>query len=63
MDTNGGKRRKNGEIFIAEEKLLRGNQEKPQKRKSNPAKGKARATGRSGTGGDFNIGFKQCFQK
>jgi hypothetical protein len=47
------------ESFCAEEKLLRGNQEKPQERKSNPAKGEEVATRGSGIvkGGELNTGF------
>jgi hypothetical protein len=52
------------ESFLAEEKLLRGHQEKPQKRKSNPVKGKKVATGSRSRGGvDFHVGFKQGFTK
>jgi hypothetical protein len=35
------------ESFLAKERLLRGQTDKPQERKSNPAKGKEIATGRS----------------
>jgi hypothetical protein len=35
------------ESFLVEEKLLRGHQEKPQERKSNPVNGKEVATGSS----------------
>jgi hypothetical protein len=52
------------ESFLAEDKLLRGHQDKPQERKSNPVKGKEIATGsRSRGGGDFNVGMKQHFLK
>jgi hypothetical protein len=52
------------ESFLAEEKLPSGYQENPQKRKSNPAKGKKVATGSSRTmkGGKHNVGFKKHFQ-
>jgi hypothetical protein len=43
------------ESFLVEGKLLRRHQEKPQERKSNSAKGKETATGRSSReGGAFN---------
>jgi hypothetical protein len=42
------KARKMGKSFLAEEKLLRGYQEKPQERKSNLARDKKVATGGSG---------------
>jgi hypothetical protein len=52
------------ESFLAEEKLLRGHQDKPQKRKSNPAKGKERATRNSSwEGGAINQGLTQRFEK
>jgi hypothetical protein len=52
------------EYFLAEEKLLRGYQDKLQERKSNPGKGNKIATRSSWMvkGGDYNVGFKQCFQ-
>jgi hypothetical protein len=45
--------------FLPEERLYRGNQEKLQERKSNPAKGKEVATRSSNTvrGGELNIGY------
>jgi hypothetical protein len=59
------------ESFLAEEKLLRGHQDKPQERKSNPAMGKEVATGssnskeRGGTqgGGELNKGLSQRFNR
>jgi hypothetical protein len=52
------------ESFLAEEKLLRGSTEKPQVRKSNPAKGKERATSSSSKGrGAWNQGLIQRFEK
>jgi hypothetical protein len=50
--------------FFAEEKLLKGYQDKPQEQKSNPTKGKETATGSSSRGGgEFNAGLKQRFTK
>jgi hypothetical protein len=52
------------ESFLVEQRLPRGNQEKPFERMSNPAKGKKTTTGSSSGGGaDYNIGFKQRFTK
>jgi hypothetical protein len=54
------------ESFLAEEKMLRGEPNKPQERKSFPTKGKdkERATGSSSQGGGgFNQGLPQRFQK
>jgi hypothetical protein len=52
------------ESFLVEERLLRGQMEKPQERKSNPAKGKERATGSSSRGGGaLNQGLIQRFEK
>jgi hypothetical protein len=50
--------------FLAEEKSLRDNQEKPFERKSNPAKGNKIATDSSSKGeGDVNTWFRKQFQK
>jgi hypothetical protein len=52
------------ESFLAEEKMLRGQTNKPQERKSNPAKGKERATENSSRkGGAINQGLIQMFEK
>jgi hypothetical protein len=52
------------ESFLAEEKLLRGQPDKPQERKSIPAKGKEKATGSSSKGGGaLNQGLSQRFEK
>jgi hypothetical protein len=52
------------ESFLAEEKLLRQHNDKPQERKSNPAKGKERTTRRSSQeGGALNQGLIQRFEK
>jgi hypothetical protein len=52
------------ESFLAEEKLLRGIQEKPQERKSNPNKGKENTTKASSReGGALNQGLTQRFEK
>jgi hypothetical protein len=53
-----GKTGKLEESFLAEEKRLRGHQDKQQERMSNPAKGKERATGSSSwKGGVLNQGL------
>jgi hypothetical protein len=50
------------ESFLAEERLLRGHIDKPQKRKSNPGKGKEiAAESSSNMGGDWNTGLQQRF--
>jgi hypothetical protein len=53
------------ELFLAEEKLSRGHQEKLQEKMGNPVKGKEIATHSSsrGGGGEFNVGYKQRFSK
>jgi hypothetical protein len=52
------------ESFLAEEKLLRGNTEKPPERKNNPAKGKERAvSSNSQEEGALNQGMTQRFEK
>jgi hypothetical protein len=52
------------ESFLAEERLLRGQTDKPQEQKSNPAKGKERSAGSSSWGGGaLNQGLIQRFEK
>jgi hypothetical protein len=53
------------ESFLVEEKMLRGEPNKPQEQKSFPAKGKEKeqVTGRSNQGGGFNQGLTLRFQK
>jgi hypothetical protein len=50
------------ESFLAEETLLKGNQEKSQERQRNPDKDKEKATVSSRKEEDYNVRFKQCFR-
>jgi hypothetical protein len=64
MDTDGSQGRKNGGIFSCGRKMLKGHQDKPEERKSNPIKGKKTAIGKdSQEGGGFNQGLTQRFEQ
>jgi hypothetical protein len=58
------KARKIEKSILVEEKLLKGHQDKPQEKKSNPVKGEKTATGRSSKEGKtFNQGLTQRFEQ